>query len=118
MPEAQTKFSATYHVGNGSSGNLPAEAIYYTVFYNTQSSGFTIQPHQPFPTIGGTDPESITQVKLFAPHSFQENLQQATMADDYAQIVNKSFINSARLRRFAMLNLNSSKMTGSSFHLK
>ena len=91
MPEAQTKFSATYRVGNGTSGNLPAEAISYIVFYNTRSSGFTIQPHQPFPAIGGTDPESITQVKLFAPHSFQENLQRAITADDYAQIVIRDF---------------------------
>lgn len=91
MPAGQTEFSATYRIGKGLSGNLPAEAISYIVFYNTRDIGATIQPHQPFPGIGGTDPESITQVKLFAPQSLQQNLQRAITADDYAQIVIHDF---------------------------
>ncbi|MEH2002847.1 MAG: putative baseplate assembly protein [Nostoc sp.] len=91
MPVAETKFSATYRIGNGLSGNIAAEAISYIVFYNTQISGSQLQPHQPFTATGGTPPEPLTEVKLFAPHLFHQELQRAVTEDDYAQLVMRDF---------------------------
>jgi hypothetical protein len=91
QPAANTHFQATYRVGNGLAGNVGAEVISYIVFHNVFNSGSTLQPHQPFPAQGGTAPEPLSQVKLYAPHLFNEELERAITADDYAQLVVQHF---------------------------
>jgi len=98
-PEANTNFQATYRVGNGLVGNIGAEAISYIVFHNIFNSGSTLQPHQPFPAKSGTAPESLSHVKLYAPHLFHEKLERAITADDYAQLVMEHF--STKVQRAA-----------------
>ncbi|MDZ8188788.1 MAG: putative baseplate assembly protein [Nostoc sp. ChiSLP02] len=90
-PAANTHFQAIYRVGNGIVGNITAEAISYIVFHNQLITGSTLQPHQPFPATGGTAPEPIAQVKLYAPHLSHEQLERAITADDYAQLVVQHF---------------------------
>ncbi|WP_448265586.1 putative baseplate assembly protein [Nostoc sp. DSM 114159] len=98
-PAANTHFQATYRVGNGLAGNISAEAISYIVFHNELQnelhneliSGSTLQPHQPFPAQGGTAPEPLSQVKLYAPHLSHKKLERAITADDYAQLVMQHF---------------------------
>jgi hypothetical protein len=91
MPEACTIFTARYRVGNGPAGNVGADMITKINFRNQSLSGLTLNPRNPLPAQGGTAPESIAEVKLFAPGAFRKELQRAIVADDYAQIVEREF---------------------------
>jgi len=84
MPEAATAFRATYRVGNGPSGNVGAEAISYIV--TDLAGGVDLRPRNPFPAQGGLAPESLAEVKLFAPGAFRKKLERAVTTDDYASI--------------------------------
>lgn len=90
QPAAQTRFTATYRVGNGPSGNVGAEKITHFVFYNLLS-GAALQARNPLPAQGGTAPEPVAQVKLFAPHAFRRVLERAIIPEDYAAIVLRDF---------------------------
>jgi predicted phage baseplate assembly protein len=96
-PEAGTTFFAAYRIGNGPSGNVGADTIAHFVTRHTTLSGVTLQPHNPFPAQGGTLPEPLAEVKLFAPHTFRRELQRAITADDYARIAERN----AKLQRAA-----------------
>lgn len=85
-PEAGTSFHARYRTRNGSAGNVGAEAISHVVFRKTLLSGVTLQPRNPFAVHGGTDPEPLSEVKLFAPHTFRATLMRAITAEDYARL--------------------------------
>ncbi len=91
MPEAGSVFLATYRVGNGPAGNVGTEAISHIVFRKTSLSGVTLQPRNPLPAKGGTDPEPLAEVKMFAPYAFCTELQRAITADDYAELVMRDF---------------------------
>lgn len=84
-PEAGTSFEAHMRVGNGPSGNVGAETILYLVFRQTVS-GLNLAPRNPLPAIGGTAPEPIAEVKMFAPYAFRKVLERAITADDYAAL--------------------------------
>jgi len=91
MPEVGTKFHATYRVGNGPLGNVGAEAISLAVFKDPVF-GATLQPRNPFAAVGGTLPEPLAEVKLFAPHAFRssKNIQRAITAEDYARLAERN----------------------------
>ena len=89
-PEANTRFTATYRTGNGPAGNVGAETISHVVFHQLVS-GVKLQARNPLPALGGTAPEPIQEVKLFAPHTFRRRLERAITAGDYAQIVMRDF---------------------------
>jgi predicted phage baseplate assembly protein len=86
QPDAGTLFRANYRVGNGKSGNVGAETITYIVLRKETLSGVTILPRNPLPATGGSDPEPIDDVKLFAPYAFRNQLERAITAGDYATI--------------------------------
>jgi hypothetical protein len=86
QPDAGTLFRANYRVGNGKSGNVGAETITYIVLRSETVSGVQIQPRNPLAATGGTDPEPIDDVKLFAPYAFRNQLERAITAGDYAVI--------------------------------
>ena len=90
QPEANTRFTAIYRNGNGPAGNVGAETISHVVFRQLVS-GVNLQARNPLPALGGTAPEPIQEVKLFAPHTFRHRLERAITADDYAQIVMRDF---------------------------
>lgn len=84
------KFHAEYRIGNGVAGNVGAESIAHVVFTNNPQGGI-INVRNPMPARGGTEREPISEVKLFAPHTFRKELQRAVIADDYAAIVLREF---------------------------
>lgn len=86
MPDAGTVFEADLRIGNGPRGNVGAETITYLVLRNMQLNGPTIIPRNPLPAVGGTAPEPLAEVKLFAPYAFRDGLERAIPADDYATI--------------------------------
>jgi len=91
QPKAGTSFFATYRIGNGIAGNIGTDTISHIVFRQSRQSGATLQPHNPLPAKGGTPPEPLSEVKLFAPHTFRKELQRAITAQDYADIVMRDF---------------------------
>lgn len=91
LPQAGSHFFATYRAGGGPVGNVGAEAITHIVVRKPRLSGITLEPRNPLPAKGGTPPEPLADVKLFAPHAFRDELQRAINADDYAAIVMRDF---------------------------
>ena len=78
--------TATYRFGNGTSGNVGAEAIAHIYLQDSRIS--LIQVRNPLPAKGGVDPESIEQVKLYAPQAFRVP-QRAVTEADYATIAER-----------------------------
>ena len=89
-PEAGTKFEARYRIGNGKAGNVGAEAIVHAVFRNLTLEGIK-SVRNPLAAQGGTNPEPLTEVRLFAPGAFRKTLRRAVVADDYAAVVLSEF---------------------------
>ncbi len=81
-------FRAVYRVGNGQVGNVGREAISHVVL-TEKLSGASITIRNPLPASGGTDAEPVSQVKMFAPSAFRNELQRAITADDYAQLAQR-----------------------------
>jgi Baseplate J-like protein len=72
-----TGLRATYRVGNGTPGNVGAEAIAHLI---TNQSGI-LNVRNPLPAMGGTSPESLDQVRLYAPQAFRTQERAVTEAD-------------------------------------
>jgi hypothetical protein len=87
--EAGMMFSALYRVGNGKAANVGPEAIVHLVYRNEKPDGID-GIRNPLPAQGGMDPETINEVKLFAPSAFRKQLQRAITADDYARIAERN----------------------------
>lgn len=90
-PEAGMKFHAVYRVGNGPSGNVGAGTISHLVTRKTLLSGAIANIRNPLHATGGTAPEPLAEVKLFAPHAFRKRLERAITPEDYAAIVLREF---------------------------
>ena len=87
-PVKENYFEVTYRIGNGIAGNVGAESIAYLVTDNEKLKNAIEKVSNPFPAQGGTEPESIEQVRLYAPQAFRE-LQRAVTTKDYAQIAER-----------------------------
>jgi hypothetical protein len=88
--EAGETFFADYRIGNGPAGNIGAGTIQQFVFVNETVAGLGLTVSNPQAAQGGTAPESIDEVKLFAPGTFLTTLQRAITADDYATIAERN----------------------------
>jgi hypothetical protein len=86
QPGAGMDFLATYRIGNGLAGNVSAEGISKIIFRTTTVDGLALTLRNPLPAQGGTDPEPVAEVKLFAPGAFKQQLERAVTADDYSTI--------------------------------
>ena len=86
LPEAGTRFIASYRVGNGPAGNVGADTITILVLRKTLLSGVNLSPRNPLPAKGGTAPEPIAEAKLYAPGAFRKTLERAITANDYATL--------------------------------
>jgi len=71
--------TATYRVGNGSGGNVGADAI-----TNIPIAGITLV-RNPLPAQGGIDPETSNEVRTYAPQAFRTQ-QRAVNDADYESI--------------------------------
>jgi len=79
-PDSGTVFTATYRVGNGTFGNVGAEAIAHIV---SNVSGAFSAVTNPMPAAGGIDPEDIDAARRDAPEAFRTQ-ERAVTAADYA----------------------------------
>jgi hypothetical protein len=83
-PEAGTEFTATYRVGNGVAGNVGAETMRHII---TRVSGIETV-WNPLPASGGTEPESIEEVRQAAPYAFRTQ-ERAVTPEDYAEVAQR-----------------------------
>jgi len=79
-PESETTFTASYRIGNGTAGNVGAESLIFMVADPRIQSCIN-----PMPASGGTDPETIDQIRRRAPQAFLTQERAITMAD-YATV--------------------------------
>src|SRR4030095_769515 len=77
-PNEETSFSATYRVGNGTAGNVGAEAIAHVVI---GVSGVITRVINLMPAAGGIDPEEIEAARRDAPQAFRTQERAGTAAD-------------------------------------
>jgi hypothetical protein len=93
-PPAGSLWHATYRVGNGTSGNIGADAIAHVMVPADLSERSSVMLHgirvvrNPLPATGGTEPERDEQARLYAPYSFRQG-ERAVTADDYAEITER-----------------------------
>jgi hypothetical protein len=84
QPEPGLAFNASYRLGNGREGNVGADAI-RQVF--TNQTGIA-DVRNPLAATGGVDPESMEEVRRYAPQAFREQ-QRAVTEADYAWAAEK-----------------------------
>jgi hypothetical protein len=87
-PEPQTQFLVTYRIGNGSVGNVAAEAINQIDRNSLQLRNWVDNVRNPLPARGGVEPEDIEQVRLYAPQAFRIQ-KRAVTEEDYATIAQR-----------------------------
>ena len=92
-PDTGTRFTATYRIGNGVAGNVGAEAITHLVYNpldvsDVQLSQAVINIRNPLSAAGGTEPESVDQVRAYAPAAFRTQERAVTEAD-YAEVTER-----------------------------
>ncbi|MEO8809409.1 MAG: putative baseplate assembly protein [Rhodanobacter sp.] len=83
QPQAGDFFRAASRLGNGSAGNVGRDSIAWLALKSGVLSA-ELTPRNPLPAAGGTDPESVAEVKLYAPGAFRATPLRAIIADDYA----------------------------------
>jgi hypothetical protein len=84
QPEPGTEFTAICRVGNGQMGNVGSETL-TRVFCQFKD---IVQVRNPLPARGGTDPETLIEVRQFAPQAFHTQKRAVTEAD-YAAAAEK-----------------------------
>ena len=84
LPDSDAAFTPTYRIGNGISGNIGAEGINHVL----TSESAIIAVWNPLPAKGGTDPESIEEVRQYAPQAFRTQERAVTEAD-YAEVAQR-----------------------------
>jgi predicted phage baseplate assembly protein len=79
------QLTARYRVGNGTAGNVGAEAISRIIFCSTHQAGIRLVRNS-LPAAGGVDPEPVDDVRQLAPIEITHRLLRAITKDDYAAV--------------------------------
>jgi hypothetical protein len=79
-PKRDDSFTVTYRIGNGSAGNIGAEALHHLV----GAVGGIERIRNPLAAQGGRESQPIDQVKLYAPQAFRRQ-ERAVTLEDYAR---------------------------------
>lgn len=91
-PVAGAAFLATYRIGNGVAGNIGALSLAHLVTNDASVIGNLsglASCWNPLPAAGGTEPETIEEVKQFAPVAFRTQERMVVPAD-YEEFSKKS----------------------------
>jgi Baseplate J-like protein len=84
-PASGTAFAAVYRVGNGTAGNVGAQALAHIVRDSPSPiTGVT----NPLPATGGVDPQSAERVRQSAPSAFRTQLRAVTLGD-YGEVTER-----------------------------
>jgi predicted phage baseplate assembly protein len=87
-PAQETSLAATYRVGNGSRGNVGADSISHLVLETDAATAKRVFVRNPLPARGGTEPESMENVRQVAPAAFR-TAERAVTPDDYARMAER-----------------------------
>jgi hypothetical protein len=96
-PAPDATVQARYRVGNGTAGNVGAEAIANVALTGNTSAGSALYARNPLPASGGTAAESVDDVRALAPTAWRTQIARAVAPDDYARIAERD----PRLQRAA-----------------
>lgn len=80
--------TATYRIGSGTDGNLAAEALAHLVDDGVTDLTGVLGVRNPLPATGGAAPESLAEVRLYAPQAFRRQ-ERAVTPDDYAEVAER-----------------------------
>jgi hypothetical protein len=83
-PRAGEVYVPSYRIGNGTAGNLGADALSMVV---TTVSGVGAASN-PLAAVGGTDPESVELVRQYAPAAFRVQ-ERCVTASDYEEVTER-----------------------------
>lgn len=83
-PTAGSVLSPTYRIGNGRAGNVGAEAIGRIVL----GFGGISKVRNPLSAVGGSDAETMEEIRQFAPQAFRTQERAVTEAD-YVEVVQR-----------------------------
>ena len=83
-PASGTRFSADYRVGNGTAGNVGAEAVRHLV----TDQGGVAGVRNPIAARGGAEPESMQEVREAAPYAYRRQ-ERAVTPEDYAEVARR-----------------------------
>jgi hypothetical protein len=79
---------ATYRTGNGSAGNVGPESVAHILAMPAQPFTGITNIRNPWAAQGGTDPETLDQVRSFAPFAFRTQ-ERAVTVNDYATVAQR-----------------------------
>ena len=85
QPPVDSEYEVHYRIGNGSEGNIGAEASFKAMIEGSNLPNGIINVRNPMPAKGGIQPETIKQVQLYAPNAFHRQ-ERAVTAVDYAEM--------------------------------
>jgi|AraplaMF_Col_mMF_1032025.scaffolds.fasta_scaffold00035_119 hypothetical protein len=80
-PPAGMRFTADYRIGNGKAGNVGRDTLIHTTLPHPEILGL----RNPLAARGGSDPETIEEVRQRAPFAFRRQ-ERAVTRDDYADV--------------------------------
>jgi hypothetical protein len=83
-PAGGARLQPVYRIGVGERGNIGADSLYHVVTADSRIIG----TRNPLAALGGTEPEAIEQVRLYAPHAFHTQERAVTEAD-YAEVTQR-----------------------------
>lgn len=90
-PAPTTSFVTSYRIGRGVRGNVGAEAIRHLVADPGVPSAIAAAVERirnPLAATGGTEPEPLSDVKLYAPRAFLRQ-ERAVTLDDWAEVAGR-----------------------------
>ncbi|GAB3417869.1 baseplate J/gp47 family protein [Flindersiella endophytica] len=88
-PPPGGELKVRYRVGNGTAGNLGADAINHLVLCCGAMDDGVTEVRNPLPATGGTEPEPLDQVRQLAPLSPRRQRLRAVTAADYAELAGR-----------------------------
>src|SRR5205085_63972 len=84
VPDPESVFTAEYRVGIGKAGHIGENTLRHVVFRKGFVSELTAR--NPLAADGGVKPESVAEIKQFAPFAFRNEIRRAITPEDYATL--------------------------------
>jgi hypothetical protein len=86
-PDEGTTFAADYRIGNGAEGNVGRDSLVQAVLPPSVGAGI-VSVRNPLAAAGGQAPQSLAEVRQFAPQAFRVQ-ERAVNEDDYAAVAER-----------------------------
>ena len=87
-PKSETEFTADYRIGNGAAGNIGAEALAHIHTGDPLLAAAASEIRNPLAAQGGVEPETMEQVRAYAPAAYRTQKRAVTEAD-YAAVAGR-----------------------------